>query len=446
MDVGRINPPLNRRKIINNQAGVNDTKTTNIVEMQKAFGGKDLNQVLNGMSDPNYAQKMKRVQGAGSDELGKDAFLKLMMAQLKQQDPTNPLKSHEMAAQLAQFSSVEQLTNIRTAIEELGNKDNHDQFKLLDLIGKQVSGDSAQLRRTLGDSEHKVEFSLPASADRATVVIKNAKGQEVKKYELDHLKTGKNIVTWNGLKNDDSEAPVGDYRVEINASKAGKALKAKTKFSGPVDGVTFTKNGPMLMVDGKKLALSDVKSVSRGMELKPMASPINPALLGQGRPVAAGPLNPSMVQGGAQRMMSGSPLPSNLTNPMGPNPTPEAIAALMGTSANGPMNLNTVKNKNSAARSAVKRVVRKKGHQPGRPMNLPQKPRRTQLQPENKQVFTKPHLKHPQVRVDSPIKMKAMNKRFSKGAYEQPKIQEQMTELKMAGELKQKIMEATKQL
>lgn len=410
MDVGRINPPLSRNRIVNNSSSVNDTKTTNLVEMQKAFGGKDLDQVLNGVADPKYAQKKNRVRGVGSDELGKDAFLKLMMAQLKQQDPTNPLKSHEMAAQLAQFSSVEQLTNIRSAIEGLSQKDDHDQFKLLGLIGKTVGGDSAQLRRTLGDTAHKIEFHLPASADRAVVRIKNTSGQEIKKYELGHLKAGKNIMTWNGLKNDDSEASVGSYRVEVDASQNGKPLRAKTQFSGTVDGVTFTKEGPMLLVGGKKLSLKDIQSVSSPKVEMPTKIPHQGSL----SPLTGALPVPNSANSGLPRTNSYGSVPPRATLAEGASPTGPAVSVTGRPSA-----------PQVAAGGSLRQPV---------------------LRAENKNVFQKPHLRHEPVGVHQPLSMAAMDQRRSKGAYEAPKIKNEMANLKMAGELKQKLMGMSQKL
>ncbi len=240
-------------------SGIN---TTDPLAMKKQFGDQNLEEILNTVSDPNYKASKNRSRGVGNLDLDKDAFLKLMLAQLEQQDPTNPLKSHEMAAQLAQFSSVEQLTNINKNIEELGQaQGKQGQYDVLSLIGKQVSGDSSQIDRKAGDKEHIIEFRLPEAAKTAKISIKDAKGIVVREYELNDLKQGKNQLTWNGIHDDGKDARVGEYYVNIDAKTDGKSIKASTKYGGSVDGVQFTSKGPVLTVDGKKLNLKDVQMI-----------------------------------------------------------------------------------------------------------------------------------------------------------------------------------------
>jgi flagellar basal-body rod modification protein FlgD len=248
-------------------------KTTDPLKMKKEFGDKNLADILNSVADPNYKASKRKVKGVGNAELGKDAFFKLMLTQLKQQDPTNPLKSHEMAAQLAQFSSVEQLTNMNNTLTKMSQKgEGQDQYDVLNLIGKKVSGDSGQIDRKKGDRDHKIEFQIPQAAEKATVSIKDDKGMEIKKYELKDLKQGKNQIVWNGLHADGKDARVGQYSAHISAQSKGRKISASTEFQGAVDGVKFTNQGPVLMVDGKSLNLRDVKMIEE-MNSKPKTQP-----------------------------------------------------------------------------------------------------------------------------------------------------------------------------
>ena len=129
----------------------------------------------------------------------KTLFFKLMLAQLKQQDPTNPLKSHEMAAQLAQFSSVEQLTNINETLKNQGPKESQS-FQGLNLIGRVVSGDSSRFQRLPTDSKHKIDFDLSQNADQVHVEIKNSSGQVVWSEKIQNLKKGPHHMSWDGVK------------------------------------------------------------------------------------------------------------------------------------------------------------------------------------------------------------------------------------------------------
>lgn len=247
---------------LNVRAQNSKNQTTDPLQMKKEFGDKSLQDVLNQVADPNYAKSKRKVRGVGNSELGKDAFFKLMLTQLKQQDPTNPLKSHEMAAQLAQFSSVEQLSNMNETLTKMSTKGGEQgKFDVLSLIGKKVSGDSGQIDRMKGDKEHAIEFNLSKPADKVKVVIKDNKGITIKSYDLKDLKKGKNQVVWNGLHGDGKDARVGQYSAHIAATSQGAKVSASTQFQGKVDGVQFTAKGPVLMVGGKTLNLRDVKKI-----------------------------------------------------------------------------------------------------------------------------------------------------------------------------------------
>ncbi|MGE5087339.1 MAG: flagellar hook capping FlgD N-terminal domain-containing protein, partial [Bacillota bacterium] len=78
-----------------------NTPNTLSAQDKAKVGEEDLGAVANKLSDPNWTDPSKKVRTAGNPNLDKDAFFKLMLAQMKNQDPTNPMKSHEMAAQLA---------------------------------------------------------------------------------------------------------------------------------------------------------------------------------------------------------------------------------------------------------------------------------------------------------------------------------------------------------
>ena len=228
------------------------------------LGEEDLGSVLNKVSDPNYVDPSKKIKGMGSNKMDKDAFFKLMLAQLKNQDPTNPLKNHEMAAQLAQFSGLEQMTNINTTLSEMkqGNKP-IEQFQALNLIGKMVSGDSAKITRNDLDKEHEVKFTLPQDAKSTDVKILNNKNEVVREYKFSNLKEGENKISWNGENDKGQLAKAGDYRVQIDAQgNGGQKLAIKTDFTGLVSGMSFSPEGPVLQVGKQNVRLKDIRQFS----------------------------------------------------------------------------------------------------------------------------------------------------------------------------------------
>jgi flagellar basal-body rod modification protein FlgD len=125
-------------------------------------------------SHPNWIDPSKKARTVGNSNLDKDAFFKLMLAQMKNQDPTNPLKSHEMAAQLANFSSLEQMQNINKTLGEMkeGQKPSEN-FQALNLIGKAVAGDSSKVIRGLNDKDHDFKFNLPMDASEVGIKVRS---------------------------------------------------------------------------------------------------------------------------------------------------------------------------------------------------------------------------------------------------------------------------------
>lgn len=287
-----------------NAFGATQTKPTSANASQaqltdgdlKKLGAENVGDLLNKVSDPNWVDPSKKMRTVGNDKLDKDAFFKLMLAQMKNQDPTNPLKSHEMAAQLASFSSLEQMQNMNTTLTELKNGQKPtEQFQVLNLLGKAVAGDSSKIVRAKGDKTHEFVFTLPAVAKESDIRVRNADGEVVKSYKIANLKAGENRLPWNGQDENGNAVPEGEYQFFIEAKNdAGAKLAIKTEFEGLISGVNYTSEGPVLMIGNQAIRLKDVKKI------------VDPSLLGsQPQPAA-------MIDPEAQQQMP-SPSPSAAT-------------------------------------------------------------------------------------------------------------------------------------
>lgn len=227
-------------------------------------GEEDLGSVANKLADPNWTDPSKKVRTVGNPSLDKDAFFKLMLAQMKNQDPTNPMKSHEMAAQLANFSSLEQMQNMNKTLEELKNGQKPaENFQALNLIGKAVAGDSSRVVRSLNDKDHDFRFSLPMEASEVSVKVRDADGTVVRTYNLKGLKPGENKLTWNGEDERGLKAPVGEYQFIAEAKTSdGKKMGIKTDFDGVITGVSYSAEGPVLNVGNQAIRFRDVKQIT----------------------------------------------------------------------------------------------------------------------------------------------------------------------------------------
>lgn len=231
---------------------------------KEKIGDADLKAIANKAADKNWVDDRKRVAGHGNSNMDKDAFFKLMLAQLKNQDPMNPLKNHEMAAQLAQFSSLEQMTNMNTTLTKLEGKTTQpENFQALNLIGKTVAGDSSRVTRTAFDKEHDFNFNLPQDASQATVKLLSAKGELVREYKLNDLKTGANKISWNGMNEGGVKQPPGEYVFQIEAiNNQGGKIPVSTAFKGEITGLSFSAEGPVLQVGSQNIKMRDIGQIT----------------------------------------------------------------------------------------------------------------------------------------------------------------------------------------
>lgn len=232
-------------------------------EQKRMMGGQDLGTILNKAADPNYVDPSKKVHGTGSSDLDKDAFFKLMLAQLKNQDPMNPLKNHEMAAQLAQFSTLEQMTNMNHTLTKIEGKNQEQNFQALNLIGKIVQGDSSRITRSQFDKEHEFNFNAPSDLSEAAIKVLSPKGEVVREYKLHNLPEGANKISWNGMNEGGEKQPAGDYKFQIEAkNKLGQKVSVKTEFEGKISGMSFSAEGPVLKVGQQSIKMRDVRQIT----------------------------------------------------------------------------------------------------------------------------------------------------------------------------------------
>jgi flagellar basal-body rod modification protein FlgD len=237
-------------------------KTQSATEMAK-LGQENVGDVLNRIADPEWVDPAKKIRAVGDKNLDKDAFMKLMLTQMKHQDPTNPMQAHEMAAQLAAFTSVEQMQNMNSTLEGMKKAQAPmQQFEALNLIGKSVAGDSAQLTRVKGDTAHTFQYRLQKEAEDVSVKVKNSQGEVVRSYTLKLQKGGANSLDWNGQDERGVVQPPGDYSLAIEATdKGGQRVGVETQFDGLITGVNFTGDGPLLLVGNRTVKFSDIRKI-----------------------------------------------------------------------------------------------------------------------------------------------------------------------------------------
>ena len=189
--------------------------------------------------------------------LGKNDFLKMLVAQLQNQDPLNPLDGTDFAAQLAQFSSLEQLTTMNAQLGSLGlYQMTASNVQAVNLIGKEISALGAN-SVTIDNASANLSYELPGDAKSVVVNIYNEAGELVKTIENGQQKEGVNSVTLRS-----SDVSPGNYTFAVEATDvAGNSLPVNTMVTGKVTAVHFKDNDILLTVDGRDINFSDVVAV-----------------------------------------------------------------------------------------------------------------------------------------------------------------------------------------
>ena len=194
--------------------------------------------------------------------LGKDDFLNLLVAQLQNQDPLNPMDSTQFTSQLAQFSSLEQLSNINTGLTRLqDSQEGNGQSLAVGYIGKHVlaEGDVVALGATGGADLH---FELASDAVATQINIYDAAGEYVRTLETGTLTAGRQALAWDGKDGSGRRIGAGQYSFEVLAVDAdGSMVKVNPLVSTPVIGVRFEDGRPLLLTEGQAIPMENVREV-----------------------------------------------------------------------------------------------------------------------------------------------------------------------------------------
>lgn len=198
------------------------------------------------------------------ESLGKDDFLKLLVTQLTQQDPLNPQDGTQFVAQLAQFTSLERLTNMEKGLDNVALASAATNSTMaVSFIGKtvQVAGDAITLDET---GSQAMNYTLPKDAAKVSIDVKDASGNVVRTLS-GGTESGMNTATWDGLDNEGKPAPHGEYTYTVSATDdQGEPITATQQHPAKVLAVSFKNGFPELVLDnGKTVSLGQVVEVAQ---------------------------------------------------------------------------------------------------------------------------------------------------------------------------------------
>lgn len=235
---------------------------TNIQSVQSMLGGALASQ----SSSTSTAATSNNSSTSSSSSLDMNAFLQMFTTQLKYQDPSNPLESHEMAAQLAQFSTVEKLTQATSLLNNIQNLSiGINNTGIASLVGKEVTALKSTVNVTadkVGDLDYKLDE--PATV---TITIKDSSGKTVQTLTKTADAAGSYKVGWDGKDADGNRVKEGEYTYEVKAlNQEGEISTVRTSIHGVIYSCSLDSENPTYLLggpDGVRVPVSDVFEIAQ---------------------------------------------------------------------------------------------------------------------------------------------------------------------------------------
>jgi flagellar basal-body rod modification protein FlgD len=246
-----------------------------------------------------YSNTTKNADKVKSNEMGQDEFLKLMIAELNNQNPLDPQDNGEFIAQLAQFSTVEGLDKLNTTTESMSDGMRSSQaLQASSLVGQSVIVEGNEMGLLLNKGIVSSYSDLPESATDLKLTIEDENGQLLEQFSLGNHAEGEMSIRWDGLnlmkdgeivdldygelnrqefyvdENGDQvldEAgkpihapyPPGEYSFKVTGNIAGKSEEFTTLMSARVDSVSLgpTGSATLNLAGGQRAAMSEIKQI-----------------------------------------------------------------------------------------------------------------------------------------------------------------------------------------
>lgn len=203
------------------------------------------------------------VNNESSKKVGKDAFLRLLIAQLEHQDPISPTENTEFTAQLAQFNTLEQIETMNSNLTSLLQaQETMNGFQAFNFIGKQIQAHGNSIQVHSGQAS-TLRYTLAGNSTATTLDIYNQDNGLVQRLEAHNEGPGDHVITWDGRNAQGERVPEGTYTFTVSAvNRAGGQINTDTLIQGKVEGIEFVNNRPQLLIDGRQIELSSVISLT----------------------------------------------------------------------------------------------------------------------------------------------------------------------------------------
>jgi flagellar basal-body rod modification protein FlgD len=213
---------------------------------------------------PTSAQTTSTVPANPSGDMGVDTFMKLLVAELKNQDPNQPMDAREMVTQLSQLTGVEKLSDMDQKLTDLSTANTAaNSVQSAGLIGKTVSADAHNLNLSSGKNPTG-NYQVQGAANSVKVQISDSAGKLIRTVTGGAQSPGPRSFLWDGKDDVGMRVPDGTYTFAVTAQDAkGIPVATSTQVSGLVTEVTYESGAPEVVVGGAQVPLADVTSIAQ---------------------------------------------------------------------------------------------------------------------------------------------------------------------------------------
>lgn len=190
-----------------------------------------------------------------------DRFMTLLVTQMKNQDPLNPMDNAQVTSQMAQLNTVTGINKLNETMSSLiGSVQLGQSFQATSMIGRNVLVAGKTLTHT--ETGGYFGVNVPNGADNLSVAIKNGAGATIRTLTFGKQEVGVNALSWDGKMDDGTVAPSGDYTYEITA-KIGDSTTTSTALSlAQVQSVTTSTSGAKLnLSNNTTVSVSDITEI-----------------------------------------------------------------------------------------------------------------------------------------------------------------------------------------
>ncbi len=220
---------------------------------------------VTGISDAMALEQSNQATPAGG-EMDRNTFLKLLTTQLQNQDPTSPMDNQEFVAQLAQFTSLEQMVamngTMQSVVMGIASMNN---ATMASLVGTDVVAIGNGFEYDGESKEVELHFETAAKVTEGTITVYDEDGTMVYTADTGNLEAGEGSLTWDGITTSGERAEAGNYTFEITGTDMdGENVEVAERIVGTISEMDYTSGAPRPSVDGYAFGIGDILRLTAG--------------------------------------------------------------------------------------------------------------------------------------------------------------------------------------